>query len=102
MKASGPYWPLKSKILNIGRSYAPGHLELHKSNSVVSYKAMNCPEGLHGANIHSGLTNIPKSRPSRWRDQHKPRTLAKISSLFLCLGQGKAALPGQYKGEEQQ
>lgn len=74
MKASGPYWPLKSMILNIGSGYVPGHLELHKSNSAVSCKAMNCPEGLHRANIHTGLTNIPKSHPSRQKDQHKSRT----------------------------
>lgn len=33
MKASDPYWPLKSKISSTDSDYVQGHSELFKSNS---------------------------------------------------------------------
>lgn len=64
MKASAPYWPLKSMVLAIGRDYCLRSLELCKSNSVETCEATNRPEGLHGANIPTEWTDIPKTCPS--------------------------------------
>lgn len=82
MKAGGPYWPLKFMILTTGNGYVPGHLELHKSNSVERCRATDCPEGLHRANTHTVWANNPKSCTSSQKDLHEPwiGTLVKIST----------------------